>query len=508
MIKIQSKRISATNSYLLFSKFGFGLLALTIVPLLFLAGCSDDDPVATHQTDEVTILVSPTDGATNVPASAVFSVTFDRAMERSHTESVFMLHQGWGVGGMTRPGTFSWDQQGKIMSFHPASPLDSGATFTLHLMGMMRGMDGMGYHPILDTMRMGGGVMSGRMMGGMVEDEIRVVCSTGPTIRRQLDLDLVGDLVYVADGRSGDIAVIDPTTYSLLAVQPVENIKFLHHVSLSPDRTKLIVSDADEDMSSGGSGGHGGHGGMVMGRSQIIILDSRTLLELNRIEIEGIVHNGRVTPNGQTLLFNNADHNMLHRYSFPALVSQSSYSVGAGPLEVTVTPNGEYALTANSGNGTVNRIHLTMDMPADVLSVGQTPVGAWITPNGRTAWVNNEGSKSVTILTISPFAVDTTIVLGFTPGQAIVNPNRGEAYVADEDNGKIVVIDTRTYARLSEITTGAGAHGITFAPDGSRAFVTNEHAMSVSVINTETRTVIATVNVGMMPNGIVYRAAL
>jgi len=427
-------------------------------------------------------------------------------MDHANAESSFMLHHGWGVGGMTHQGSFSWNQEGTIMTFVPTMPLDSGATYTVHMMGMMRGMNGMDYHPMFDSSG-----MSGSMMGGMNDDEIRTTCSTGRNIRRQIDLNLTGDVIYVAEGGSGDIAVIDAVTNTLIGIQPVVNVGFLHHLSLSPDRTMLIVSDPGEDMSSGGSGGHGGageHGGMMMDESHILVLNSITLLEVGRLDIEGVVHNATVTPNGLSLLFNNADHSALHKYSFPGLVSQSSYAVGAGPLEVTITPDGQYALTANSGANTISRVHLTMDMAVDNISAGTTPVGAWISPDGRTAWVNNESSKSVTVLTIDPFAVDTNIALGFTPGQAFVNPVRPEAYVADEDNGKIIVFSTDTYARLAEISTGAGAHGIAYSPDGSKAFVTNEHAMSVSVIDTGTRTVVATISVGMKPNGIVYRRAL
>ncbi len=484
-------------------------VGLAAISLLLLQGCNTDKTVDTNHDAIVKVQTSPPDGATNVTPNTNFNVTFSQPMDSAEAQMHFMLHEGWGVGGMEMEGHFEWNVARNQMIFNPMEPLQPNMTYTMHLKGMMRGIDGWMHIPLFDSTVSGGGMMmSGRMMGGIEDDEIRIVCSTGPDIRRQLDLNLTGDVIFVADGGSGDIAAIDPATNAIIGIQPHQNIKFFHHLYLSPDRTRLVVSDPGENMSSGGSGGHGGHGGTIIGQSHILVLDSRTLLEVGRLNIEGVVHNALVTPDGQNLLFNNANHNMLHRYSFPALMPQSSYSVGIEPLEVSVTPDGEYALIANSGNNTVTRVHLKMDMPADNVTVGATPVGAWISPDGTTAWVTNEGSKSITVLTISPFAVVTTIALGFTPGQAFVNPVRPEAYVADEDNGQVVIFNSTTYARLGQITTGAGAHGIVFSPDGTKAFVTNENVRSVSVIDTGNRTVLATVQVGIRPNGIVYRRAL
>jgi YVTN family beta-propeller protein len=491
------------------SKTFYILLLPAILAVAILIGCkSSNDDDSQSQDDQVLVTITPADNAVNVSTQSTVTVNFDHSMmAMDDMDEMFMLHQGWGIGMVPVAVTYSWNSDNSVLTMRPTAALEENMTYTVHLMGMMMGTDGMMYHMMMDTMEMGG-MGNGMMMGGMGEDEVRTAFSTGSTIVHQITLDISQDVVFVADGGSGDIAVIDPATNTLIGIQPIDSVGFLHHLYLSADRTKLIVSDPNEDLSSGheSNGGHGGENETMV--SRIILLDSRTLLETNRITFEGMTHNATMTPDGEFIIAANSTHNIVHKYSASTLAEVGSYTVGASPLEVTLTPDGEHALTANNGSGTVSKVHFEEPAAVQQVSVGNGPVGAWITPDGTQAWVTNEVSKTISVITIEPFVVDTTLALGYTPGQAIQNPTRREVYVADEDNGSVHVFDLVTRTWVANISTGSRAHGVSFRPDGSRAYVTNEMDKSVSVIDCESRTVVATIDVGVLPNGIIYRSAL
>ncbi len=477
-------------------------IAASCLIVLALAGCSDSSMDADmNHNDNLVVTVLPPDGAVNVALDAVITVAFSLAMDTASVGPQFMMHRGWSVGGRRLDGHRVWSNGARTLTFHPDQPLEPQSTYTIHLQGEMRGMDGMMHRGMPDSM-MNGGMHSGMMMGGYMETEMRFACSTGPEIRHQIDLDLTGDVVLVADGGSGDLAAIDPTTNALIGVQPLNMVMYLHHLYLSTARDRVIVSDVPEDL----SGGHGGHGGQGEIMSHVILLDSRTLLETARLMINGVAHNGVVTPSGHSLLAANATTSRVLEYSYPGLVFQREFAVGGGPLEVSVTPDGLHALSANGSGGSVTRITLASG-ETSTLAVGQSPVGAWLSPDGQRAWVTNEESQTISVLTIDPFDVVRTINLGFKPGQAFEHPTRNEAYVADETNGSVHVYDLIQNQFVAEISTGSGAHGIAFSPDGSKAYSSNEHAESVSVIDCQTRAVIATIAVGLKPNGITFRSA-
>jgi|GEM_PF-2340748 len=481
-------------------------LAFTaLMSAALISGCASDGHNMMDPGDsEVSIAIDPPDGTTEIGLDAVIRLRFDRAMSRA-VESNFSLHTGWGVGSLPVPGTFVWSGDSMRCTFQPASPLRPEQTYTVRLMGMMRGGDGRMHRPHHDTTGMGGmpGMGTGMMMGGVSDDEIRTVCSTGPMIRKVLDLDLSTDVVLVCDGGSGDIAVIDPVLNRLTALQPLVSVRYLHHLYLSPDRRTLYISDAGTDII--GSGGHGGHGGTIT--SRVILLDSRTLLEARRLTVSGVVHNAVPTTDGSGLLFANANTGTVLRYALPSLTLLSTYAVGREPLEVTITPDGRWALVANSGDATLARVAIMGDGSITRVSVGATPVGAWISHSGS-AWVTSEGSRSASLVSVEPLTVATTLPLGFTPGQAFVHPTRGELYVANEDAGQVHIYDTTTLSPLATIQAGAGAHGITFSSDGSKAWVSNERAHSVTVIDCPSRTAVTTIPVGLAPNGILYRPAI
>lgn len=476
-------------------------LSLATLSLLVILGCSNGDD--THDgmgpaADQVVISVSPADGAVGIDLDTGIMVSFDRAMDPDQVLPLVTLHRGWGIGSVPLAAALSWNAGHTQLVVQPTAPLDANTTYTLRVHGMMMDMEGQMRHPMLEPMS-----HSGMMMGGLSDDELRMAMSTGAELAHQVPLDLSGDVVLVADGGSGDIAVIDPASNTLVGLQPVDTIRFLHHLYLTPDRSQLIVSDPGENLTGGHGGGHGGGENL----SRVVILEVRTLREQSRVTVQGVVHNGVVTPDGSTLLLGNAEHNAVHKYNFPALTPAGSYNVGLSPLEVTVTAGGQYGLVANNGEGSITRINLTNSLSPEVIGVGSGPIGAWIWADGQHAWSTNETAKSLALINIDPLRIDTTIALGFTPGQAFQRPGSSECYVANEDGGTVEVYDHEARSWGPTIPTGSRAHGIAFSPDGTKAFVTNEAAHTVSVIDCSTRAVVATIRVGLNPNGIIYRSA-
>ncbi|MGD2067172.1 MAG: Ig-like domain-containing protein [Gemmatimonadota bacterium] len=142
--------------------------------------CSGGDSPAAPGASETTALLSivPTGGATDVDPPATVVVGFDHPMMPG-MEAYALLHRG-DVTGPEVPGAWRLSDDLRTLTFTPASLLQPGTTYTIHLGGGM--MDADGRHVDFDAHgdRMGGvwaspammgrGMMGSGMMGGAVGD--------------------------------------------------------------------------------------------------------------------------------------------------------------------------------------------------------------------------------------------------------------------------------------------------------------------------------------------------
>lgn len=151
------------------------LTPLALVGVLFATGCGSDsatpaEPAVQPATDVLS--VSPQGGATNVDPNGPFSFRFNGAMMPGMEEYID-LHQGE-VTGPIHPIACTWSSDYTTLTCTPATPLDSGAWYTLHLGGGMMGANGAPIRMDPSTW-MGGwaeegtptgsGMMGGSMMG-------------------------------------------------------------------------------------------------------------------------------------------------------------------------------------------------------------------------------------------------------------------------------------------------------------------------------------------------------
>jgi YVTN family beta-propeller protein len=308
------------------------------------------------------------------------------------------------------------------------------------------------------------------------------------------------DAVFVVNGASSTISVLDAASLESLGTIRLEDSPFPHHISLSPDRDSLVVAIPGADLSEGHGGGHAGHG--VKG--ELLLLDARTGATRAARQFDAMNHNGAFSPDGTEVW--TAQMTMpgsVVVLDAKTLAPRQTIAVGNMPAEVTFSPDGRYAFVANGDSDSVTVIDAATKTVVKTVSVGANPVGAWPGNDGL-MYVDNEDGKSLTAIDASTHAVVRTYPLGFTPAMAATAPN-GELWVTDTENGRLVFFAAGTTTSQQALATGEGAHAITFSPDGATAFVTNQAAGTVSVVDVASRSLRKTLTVGDKPNGLVFR---
>ncbi len=311
--------------------------------------------------------------------------------------------------------------------------------------------------------------------------------------------------ILIANGGSSPLTIVDPESMSEVLSLAVREDLHPHHISVSADGKRALITATSADLSAGhGAGAHGA--GHTTAASTIVYeldLTSRQLRDA--ITIEATAHNAAYTHDGALIALAMLEHGMIALHDANTFAETFTATGFEMPLEVTPTRTGAL-LVAESGAGRIALFDLETRQVTGRFDVGAVPVAAWASGTAS-YFVSVEEAMWVRHLVESnaEVALDShTIDPGGMPGQAIVTPEGHELWVAVEDRGVIAIFNPETHEKLDEISVGAKPHGIAFDRLGSRAFVTDEDGGKLFAIDVAERTVVGELSLGGKPNGIAW----
>lgn len=311
--------------------------------------------------------------------------------------------------------------------------------------------------------------------------------------------------IIVANGGAGTISVIDPSTLTVASAVTVQHGMHPHHISVSPDGGRVLISATSADLSGGhGGGGHGAHGGEGA-RTTIYQLEIAERALRAVLTIDATAHNAAFSADGTTVALAMMEHGMIAGYDASTFAERFTATGFVMPLEVTPTRGGGL-LVAESNAGRVAHYDIAAGEVTHRFDTGETTVAAWATGEASYYVAAEEGQR-LTHLVDSMAGVESdghAIELGGMPGQAALTPDGRELWVAVEDTGVVAVFDGTTHAPIVEIAAGTKPHGVTFDPSGTRAYVTDETGGRLIAFDVETRTELGRLDLGGKPNGIAW----
>lgn len=355
--------------------------------------------------------------------------------------------------------------------------------------------------------------------------------------------DLVNfDAAYVVNGESNSISVINLSTNEVdktidlaklqnsMGTGQMEmgmNNMWPHHISLSPDKSKLVIAAPGMDFSEGhnmmltsGTTGsttdeHSQHhvGGTTSGTAiavmpgRILVIDAVTGNLLKEIALEEMVHNAIFSPDGKELwtavMMPEGKIKVFDANTYSLL---NTISVGQMPAEVTFSDDGKKAFVANGMSNTVTVVDAVSKKVLETIEVGANPVGAWPGMDGM-MYVDNEDGQSISMIDGMTNMMTGTVDLGFMPGMAARNTMMNQMWVSDPKGSKIHMWMNGNggYTHGGEVAVGSGSHAISFNKDGTIGYVTNQSEGTVSVVDITNLKETMKITVGKKPNGIVMR---
>ena len=315
-------------------------------------------------------------------------------------------------------------------------------------------------------------------------------------------LGVQGTALFVALGKTGEVAVIDVANWRLAGKVKVADKFYPHHLGLSPDRTRVALGAPGNDLSAG----HGDHSAGARSGA-IFIIDSRTGDVLAQKTVAGTAHNLAFLPDGNAVVYALAEHGMLHIANASTLADTGSVPVGASPLEATPTGAGGVVLVSNSGAGTITAVDTTTKQVTKSIAVGMNPIAAWLGVGGR-ALVTSEADRKLSVLDLTSLSMAATATLDGVPGQAAHTMDGKQIWVALEDKGKVAILDAADLKPAGEVVVAQRPHGLALSTTGSSFFLTDENGGKVFELDIARREVLRSLDVGGAPNGILLRPAL
>ncbi len=313
--------------------------------------------------------------------------------------------------------------------------------------------------------------------------------------------------------RDHTVAIVDPTSLTVLAKAPVGNDP--HEVIASTDGKTAYVSNY-----GGGS------------FNTLAVIDLVGQKALPSIDLGSLKGPHGLDFKGGKLWFTVEGSKAIGSYD-PA-TQKVDWILGTGQNRthmMYVFDDLKRIVTTNVSSGTVSIIEKTAGRPGGpppppagmqapprspmgppggdwdetVVKVGNGSEGFDVSPDGKEIWVANSQEGTVSIIDVASKKVIDTLAANVQSANRLkFTPDGAHVLISGLRLENVVVLDAHTRKEIKKINIGHGAAGIEMQPDGTRAFVASTPDNYVCVIDLKTLEVTAKIDVGVEPDGLAW----
>jgi YVTN family beta-propeller protein len=298
--------------------------------------------------------------------------------------------------------------------------------------------------------------------------------------------------VYVPNGQSATVSVIDPATYQVVDTFPVGRLP--QHVVPSYNMQTLYVNNNQGnsltpiDPRTGKPGPDiavndpynlyftpDGAKALVMAEreSKIDVRDPTTWQLITSIPIPHAgVNHADFSADGTTMLASCEFSGWVERIDLATMQITGEVNVGGEPIDIRISPDGKKMYVANQvkNGGGISIIDPATMTETAFIQTGDGAHGLYPSRDGTNLYITNRKAGTVTVLA---FATDQivgtwTIPGGGSPDMGGVSADGREFWVSGRYNNEVYVFDTTTGQLTHRIPVGSGPHGLAIFPQPGR----------------------------------------
>jgi YVTN family beta-propeller protein len=296
--------------------------------------------------------------------------------------------------------------------------------------------------------------------------------------------------VYVPNGGSNSVSVIDPATYQVINTFSVGALP--QHVVPAYDLSTLYVNNnqgnsltpIDPKTSLPGASipvndpynlyfSPDGKYAIVMAEreSQVDIRDPHTWKLIKSIPIahRGVNH-ADFSADGSTMVASCEFTGWVVKINMATLTVVGEANLGGQPIDVKLSPDGTVMYVANQSRDGVSILD-----PNNMTELGFIPTGAgahglYVSRDTTKLYVTNRKAGSVSVIDFATRQVvgTWTIPGGGSPDMGGVSADGKEFWVTGRYNSVVYVFDTTTGQLTHKIPVGSGPHGLAIFPQPGR----------------------------------------
>lgn len=320
-----------------------------------------------------------------------------------------------------------------------------------------------------------GGDFVGGLMIVDADDHVSATTAvgTGPVA---VAVNPVANRVYVANGGSNNVTVIDASTGNSTATVPTGASPAA--LATDPVNHKIYVANSASNNLTVIDGANNGTTTVAVGANPRAVV---------------------VDPFSSKVFVANQGSNNVTIISADGAVA-GTVAVGTGPRGLAVNPVTQRLFVANEGTDNVTVIDGSTNASVATVAAGTDPVAVAVNRAINRVYVANGGSNNVTVIDGSNNTVLTTVAVGTNPRAIAVNALTNKVYVANFGSNNVTIINGADHTTTT-VAGGTNPSAITIDPVADKVYVTNAGSNNFIVIDgiTASRHVL---NAGTAPGAI------
>jgi len=262
------------------------------------------------------------------------------------------------------------------------------------------------------------------------------------------------------------------------------------------------------------------------GGGSISKIDASTNEVVKTIEVDGLVHNVQVSPDGKTVgatvlpaVEHGATHGDSHGEESIEMKGQAlffdidtdellkSIDVGNHPAHIVFTENGKYVLVTNKEDNNVSVIDTESYSLIETIETGIGPHGFRITLDSQKAYIANMGEDTVSVLNLETMKEERKISVGTTPVTSSITSDGKTLVTTLNGENMLAIVDLAT-DQVEAVEVGKGPAQVYIDGNDKFAYVANQGtedipSNSVSVVELDSKKLVATIETGKGAHGVV-----